>query len=290
MPTRLQSATPGIIRFFDASEQRVFSMGQIGSILSRQQFEWKLPASTSLAKFLDFLLSKTHLRRVRLESHYGVIVRYVWGDVSPYSIGLSLKGGSYLSHGTAVSLHALTDQIPKTIYVNREQSAKPRPTGVLTQFALDRALSSAQRRSKYILRYESWQLVLLSGKHTNSLGVVDMPDPEKGKLRVTGLERTLIDIVVRPDYAGGVHRVFEAYKSARERMSANAMMATLKKLNYVYPYHQAIGFYMQKAGYERERWERFKRLPMEFDFYLAHGLREKSYDASWHLFVPKGFE
>lgn len=290
MASRLQSAAAEIVHFFDESEDRVFSTAQIQTILSQQRFEWKLPASISVAKFLDFLQSKTLLRRVTLASDYRAAERFVWGEVSPHLLGLSLKGGSYLSHGTAVFLHALTDQIPKTIYVNREQSAKPKPTGVLTQPALDRAFASAQRRSKYVFRYDSWQIVLLSGKQTNDLGVIDMPDSRKGNLRVTSLERTLIDIVVRPQYAGGVHRVLEAYKSAKERMSANALMATLTKLDYVYPYHQAVGFYMQRAGYERERWERFKTHPMEFDFYLAHSLRERSYDPSWRLFVPKGFE
>jgi hypothetical protein len=107
-------------------------------------------------------------------------------------------------------------------------------------------------------------------------------------LDVTNLERTLIDIVVRPYYSGGVYQVLEAYRGAKGRASVETILTTLKELNYVYPYHQAIGFYMAKAGFPKNQYDQLKDLGMEFDFYLAHNLREREYDADWKLYVPKG--
>jgi hypothetical protein len=291
MPSRLKSATDEISAYFANLPNPVFTLRDIQRILAQQRLEWNLPASVGTRKFVDFLLSSTALRQVSPRSElYGVINRFAWGEVSPYLIALSMKSKSYLSHGTAVSLHALTDQIPKIVYVNHEQTVKPPPTGDLTQESLDRAFSHAQRRSKYIFHNESWQFVILSGKNTGDLGVITLPSLKNETLHVTSLERTLIDIVVRPDYSGGVYQILQAYRSAREKMSANVLLAHLKKLDYRYPFHQAIGFYMQRAGYESERWERLRALPIRFDFYLSHNIVDKAYDKDWRLFFPKGFE
>jgi len=216
------------------------------------------------------------------------ITRYVWRPASPLQIAASIKPRAYISHGSAVFVHALTDQLPKTIYINSEQSLKARATSVLTQSGIDRAFSSKQRESNLIFKFDDWRIVVIAGKHTGRLEVSPFP-LEKGMVDATRLERTLIDIAVRPAYAGGVYQVLQAYTNARTRVSIATLIATLKQMDYVYPYHQAIGFYMQRAGYEQKQLSRLRALSLTYDFYLAHDMRDRLYDSDWRIFYPKGF-
>lgn len=289
MPTRLQIALPDIRALFDQNEQVVYRESDIAHLLAAEKRGWRLAKNTTAQSFIKDLLHKTKLKKIELTSNgYSKITRYVWRMATPYQIGLSLKTDSYLSHGTAVFLHGLNDQIPKTIYVNKEQSPKPVSSAPLTQESIKRAFANRQRTSRYIFSYDEHRYVLLSGKHTERLEVAEVTGPSGELLDATKIERTLVDITVRPSYAGGVYQVLAAYEGAKDRVSINTLIAVLRQLDYKYPYHQAIGFYMKRAGYSRDKIARLRKFGLRFDFYLDYSMSNVAYDEEWRLFYPKG--
>jgi predicted transcriptional regulator of viral defense system len=212
--------------------------------------------------------------------------RYLVGDATEYSIALSLRRGSYLSHASAIYAHGLSQQIPRTVYANREQSPKPRPKGGMTQESIDRAFRNNARTSNYAFSYQGIRILLLSGKATGNMGVGPVSLPSGESLETTGLERTLIDITVRPTYAGGVFEVQKVFKEASNRLSLITLATMLTKLDYVYPYHQALGFYLQRAGFSMQELKVLRGQAFTYDFYLTNRIIKPQYDPEWRLYYP----
>ena len=195
---------------------------------------------------------------------------------------------SYLSHESALYIHGLLPKVPQQIFVNQEQSAKSHSTTeALTQTAVDAAFSKPQRQPQQRLAYEGNEVVFLNGQATGQLGVVELTHPEVGEIRVTSLERTLLDITVRPAYAGGVANVLRAYHAAARRISVQKLLDLLKKLNYRYPYHQVVDFYLERTGvYRAADLKQFAQQEKSLDFYLAHAMDEMEYFPKWRVFYP----
>lgn len=289
-PSRLDISKKDIRAFFAARGRRIYTKQELAAVLVEQREFWRLAKRTTTDLFVEFLSKKLALKALTLRApnYDKEIIRYSWEEPSPFALALSLKGKSYLSHASAIFLHGLTNLIPRTLYLNREQSTKPAPTQRLTQESMNRAFKNRARTSQLIYELEGGpSIVMLNGKQTGNLGVQDIDDPSGGSVKTTDLERTLIDCVVRPNYAGGVENILAAFRAARDRVSANAMRSTLKKLEYSYPYHQAIGFVMERSGYKSSQFELFRTLGLEFDFYLSHGLAQPDYDPKWRLYFPR---
>ncbi|MCU1268965.1 MAG: hypothetical protein JWN74_259 [Acidobacteriaceae bacterium] len=273
--------------FFEASHQRVFWPSDFIGILRRYKSAWNVPRRVGIDEFAEWILKNSSMQLVELKSpHYDSIKRYVWGkDVAAETIALSTKRGCYLSHGSALWAHGLGGS-EQQIYVNHEQREKPPNDSNLTQEAIDRAFQNQPRHTKSIYKLGECAITILNGKNTNRRGVKRINAPGTGALDVTSLERTLIDVAVRPQYAGGVCRVLDAFIATRDRISVPRLARDLEALDYTYPYHQAIGFYLKCAGYSAKDQRLFSRISTHFDFYLCYGMSKPLLDPEWRVYYP----
>ena len=263
-----------------------------GKILEEKREAWHLADSVTANKLIKFLVTKAQLREVQIKFPSTLIPnfsRYSWGETSPLAIASSLKPEYYFSHYTAMALHQLTEQVPKIIYLTWEQPEKARIIKPLAQGKIDWAFSQSPRISQNFAPLNDHKICILYGMYTGSMGIIGSKGPEGEKLRVTNVERTLIDIAVRPFYAGGVFEVLKAFKLAKHRVSVNKLAVMLKKIGYIYPYHQAIGFYLERSGaYRGSSIDIFRRMDKNYDFYLTYQINDKDYSKDWRLFYPKG--
>ncbi len=285
----LNEAKVEIQAFFNSQQTSVFKTDDLKSIIVGKKIAWKLSKSIAVRRFVDFLLKEDILKLITIKFPHNNITRYIKYNSSIFEISSSLKNGSYFCHYSSVYIHELTEQIPRAIYLNFEQPEKTRSKQSLNQKNIDFAFRRPWRISNNFARYSDYIIYLLNGMYTGKLGVMDVIGPNGERIQLTDVERTLIDIAVRPVYSGGIFEVLKAYRSALPKFNMEKLINYFKKLDYIYPYHQAIGFYFEKAGYDVSKLELFRDFGLNNDFYLTHQMKNMEYSKRWRLYYPKGF-
>ncbi|MEO9590572.1 hypothetical protein [Rhodopirellula bahusiensis] len=287
MVTRLEKAAPKI--FTTLSERAVCTHSDLQKLFRDNHESWNLPNSLSFSKFVQFAIERGELQKHRLEFPHRPATRYSWGDVPLENIVQSIQPKGYFSHYSAMQHHDLTEQLPKAIYFNIEQRLSGGGTEP-SQIAMDRAFKGKCRISKNSVKVNDRTIRILNGRNTGEMGVVTMSDSKPIEKRVTNIERTLIDITVRTVYSGGVFQVAEAFAAAASEVSIERLATYLRRLNFTYPYHQSIGYYMDRSGkYSRSQLDVIRDFGLEFDFYLDYAMKKTKYVEEWRLHVPQGF-
>lgn len=285
------NALPQIEKYFSRLDAEAFTTNDLATIFEGNRLQWKIAAYRSVKDFIKFLSEKDILQVKKLKHLTTGSIKTVLSkkDSSYYDIGLTIKKDGYLSNYTAMALHELTLQIPKTVYVSymKNEVVAGNDNFNLTQASIDSAFSKPQRQTSEIYKSEvdGYRLYFIQKNYSPvNIGVKSTKN-----LRFTDLERTIIDITVRPAYSGGVFEVLEAYVSAKKKIDPVRLLNYLNELNYIYPYHQLIGFYLDKAGYGKNVLELFATKISNYDFYLTYNISNKEYDKKWRIFYPKGF-
>lgn len=292
--SRFTKAKEEIVQYFADAPQKVYSEEDLSRILTNQREEWNLPESMSTIRFIEELLLKTPVQRIEIKSTgkqsyiSNTITRYAL-DASPYEIALSLRSNTYLSHYSSMYLHGLTLQIPKNIYITFEQSEKNDEDFQLTQESIDQAFAKPQREPQHYFQYLDYKIYILNGKFSKKTGVTRIDTMYGRNLAITTLERTLIDIVVRPSFSGGLYEIQRAFVNARNKVSIGKLYKMFRKLNFKYPYGQSIGFLLEQSEYKESQVLQFKSIEMKYDFYITYEMNDVKYIEEWRLYVPKNF-
>jgi predicted transcriptional regulator of viral defense system len=268
----------------EALPPRAWNRKDIELYLAEKRADWNAPKYFTPSLLISFLVENEIARVGEISSQgYGRKTRYVIGDLSVLQFACSFYKNSYVSHATALYVHGLSR--PGKIFVNHEQTPK-KTTSRLSQARIDQAFRNQPRRSTFEFQVGTHTITFLNGKNTGDAGVIDITGPSGEPLRSTSLERTLIDCVVRPQYAGGIQAVAAALPQAIGRVSAAEICRLLARTKYAYPYHQSLGFLLERAGMPASALEPLRSIPMRFKFYLDYGMKKSVYDPRWQTYYP----
>src|ERR1700733_8642786 len=139
-------------RFFDEQPNRISAPEELYEIYRTTRDEWKIPRSIDKQLFVTMLINHTSMHQLKLQSSHSTSpTRYAWTpDPHPIIVASSLmKRRAIFPHASALWIHRLGENT-KDIFVNKEQSEKPRPRGE----GIDRAFRNQQRYSTMCYTYK----------------------------------------------------------------------------------------------------------------------------------------
>lgn len=260
----------------------------INNMLKYNKLFSVLPNVTRVKDLIKFLVENRILIPFEHQlSKNKSTTKYAFREIHKYKTPLKLRKNSFLSHYTAMYLHNLTENVPKNVYTNQEQSKKPSNKSYnLQQSSINRAFSKPMRKTNNIASFDNFSAYMLNGKNTERMGVAEI-EVDGELLPVTDIERSLLDVSIRPGYGGGVEEILKAFTNAKGEISINRLLAYLRKVDYIYPYHQVLGFYLERAGYKESQLKLLESMNIEYDFYLNYNMKNPSFSERWKLYYPQ---
>ncbi|WP_183193208.1 hypothetical protein [Bifidobacterium commune] len=125
----------------------------------------------------------------------------------------------------------------------------------------------------------------------NGITKISEPHAPSG-IALSSIEKTLIECVIKPNYAGGTQEVMAAFHAAKDRLKVLRMMQLVEKGGYSLPYGKNILFYMDRTGYTEQQKDLVRqRLTPEtkqLNSYLEKSMRNPAFDANIGIYYPKG--
>lgn len=201
-------------------------------------------------------------------------------DANDLEIFSAVSRFSFFSYQTSLYIHSLVEELSYDIFMVKER--KPynhQSDNLLTQHSIDESFKKDPRLATNRKIIKGHQINIINGQFQNNIGVI-----KSNQYFITDLERTLIDCVVRPFYAGGSLGVLKAFESAKGRLNTDILYEHYSKMNFTYPYHQALGYYLERSGHVESQFEPFLKYEQEFDFYLDYKIKNKSYNKKWRIY------
>lgn len=215
-------------------------------------------------------------------------------EIDVYELADSVLPHGYFCNLTAIYHHSLTNQIPNAVYWCHESLVPKKSRGAvkLSDTRIRSAFIKPHRHTSFVIQHNAHNILVTAGTRGFDYGVEKVQrqqSPCPAGSRVTCLERTLIDAVVSPHYNGGLISLCDYFRAAQQRLDIARMVDIYRKLDFVYPYAQSLGFFMEHCGMQNHAKELRNVYPPRQRFYVDHGAKTTwVYNERWMVFYPKG--
>ncbi len=256
------------------------SQEQLKEILHQLKDKSLLSSSLSFNSFLlklidEGLAQKSITIRGHLKTRYSLR-----GDFNIYDFCNSLEKNSFFSMSTALNLQGLSDFRSDYIFVSKERSTRIEQGSItLNQENIDNAFSKKPRRTNAYDKIDNHIVVLLEANNTDGFGIV-----EYDRYRVSSINRAFVEMITNIHYFQSSQNLIQVLENIKNRLDIDKIYTIIEKFDFIYPYFQLAGFYLEKIGFPKVELEKFYTKRSELNFYTQKNKNQYGFDGYWKVY------
>lgn len=256
-----------------------FSINDITSILDKLKEENLVSNSLTQNDFYLKLLDD------RLVAHTITIrdiekIRYTLNkEFNIYDFVYSLEKNGFFSMFTSLNIQGLTNFRDNFIFISKERMKRVNfKSKDITQEAIDKAFTNKPRRTKAYATIYNYNIVILESNNTQEIGIIKY----KG-YKISSINRVFVEIISNIQYSKTPDDVIYEFKNLKDKLDINEIFNIIEKFDFVYPYYQLAGYYLEKIGFLKEELSKFFNKKTDLIFYTIKNKEKYTLDEYWAI-------
>lgn len=256
-----------------------FSINDITSILDKLKEENLVSNSLTQNDFYLKLLDDglvAHTITIRdIEK-----IRYTLNkEFNIYDFVYSLEKNGFFSMFTSLNIQGLTNFRDNFIFISKERMKRVNfKSKDITQEAIDKAFTNKPRRTKAYATIYNYNVVILESNNTQEIGIIKY----KG-YKISSINRAFVEIISNIQYSKTPDDVIYEFNNLKDKLDINEIFNIIEKFDFVYPYYQLAGYYLEKIGFLKEELSKFFNKKTDLIFYTIKNKEKYTLDEYWAI-------
>ena len=264
------------------AKSRTYNTSQINMFCNELKEKHYIAQSMTHNEFIKRLI-ELQKKQINITINDKYLSIYAYDiEVSETKMLQGFRKNSFYSMSSALNILGLSDFRNDFIFLSQELSQKNMAddNNPLAQDAIDSAFKKNYRRTHMIGKYEDKHIVFLSPKYSNNYEVITN---EEG-IRLSSINRAFVEMIVNVQYFKSSKNIIEIFTPLKKKLDLDIIYSVVKKFDFIYPYFQCVGFYLNQIGFKKKKLKKFKSKVEQLKFYTDKQQDDYQYDDYWQMY------
>ena len=207
-------------------------------------------------------------------------IRYTLNkEFNIYDFVYSLEKNGFFSMFTSLNIQGLTNFRDNFIFISKERMKRVNFNSKdITQEAIDKAFTNKPRRTKAHDTIYNYNVVMLESNNTQEIGIINY-----NGYKISSINRAFVEIISNIQYSKTPDDVIYEFKNLKDKLDINEIFNIIEKFDFVYPYYQLAGYYLEKIGFLKEELSKFFNKKTDLIFYTIKNKEKYTLDEYWAI-------